>query len=266
MNILIKEENMELKSLEIKEDIEQLYDQLGTKKHFEIDSWLKTGDKVNIPETKSGNYFINRKLQTALKLAKLDKGAKILEIGCQYGYFTFRLANLGFNVTAIDLSNKAIEIAKRRADYYGISNINFMKGDAEALDNIENNVFDAVFSFSCLRYLSDPTKALSEIYRVLKPSGKIVADFPNKFSPWFNLIKPIIGVKPHVHDNLYSTFQVKSFVSSARYKSIKTKKILFTPRRIPSGLLPFFKITDILGERIYGFREFATIIFCYGEK
>lgn len=257
---------MEKKASLVKTEIEQYYDQLGTKKSIDIDTWLKSGDKIRLPETESGNYFLDRKLQRALELAKLDNNANILEIGCQYGYFTFRLAHLGFNVTSVDLSNRAIEIAKRRAKYYGVTNISFMQADAEHLNILKDESFDAIFSFSCLRYLPNPAKALSELYRIVRSSGKIIVDFPNKHSPWFNFIRPIIGIKPHIHDHLYSGSEVKQMILDTGFKSVKIEKMLFTPRKAPSILLPFFKLMDLFGERMYGFREFAAIIVCYGEK
>jgi len=249
-----------------KEEIKRYYDSLAVEKNADIDKWLKSGDKRLVPETKCGNYFIDRKLQTSLRMARLGEKAHILEIGCQYGYFTFRLADLGFNITAVDLSERTLEMAKKRAQHHGLTNINFIKADAEDLHVIRDNTFDAVFSFSCLRYLPDPSKALTEIYRVLRPSGKIIADFPNKYSPWFNIIKPAMGIKPHMHDRLYSAPEVKRLVSSAGFKAVKTAKILFTPRKAPSSLLPFFKFMDFAGERIYGLRELAAIILCRGEK
>jgi len=53
---------------------------------------------------------------------------KILDLGCGYGIESLYLANLGFDVTGIDINNEAIKYARKKA--HNKKNIKFICGDA----------------------------------------------------------------------------------------------------------------------------------------
>ena len=93
----------------------------------------------------------------------------LLEIGCGIGVDSIQLARCGFRVTAIDLTQSAIEIAKRHGAYR-LVDIDFQTGNAEALA-FANNSFDAVYSFGVLHHTPDMPKAITEVHRVLKLGG-----------------------------------------------------------------------------------------------
>ena len=166
----------------------------------------------------------------------------------------------------MDVSTEAIELARERAQRLEVGGLRFTVQDAENLEGFEDGVFDAVFSLSCLRYLRDPSKAMGEGYRVAKPGGRFVVDFPNKSSPWFSLVKPLFGIKLHIHDNRFSGQEVADFMVDAGFTDVRTTKLLFTPRKLPGPLLPVFKIIDRVCERIPGAKELAGIVMCVGTK
>jgi ubiquinone/menaquinone biosynthesis C-methylase UbiE len=246
-----------------KTDIRELYDSLAGEK--QDDKWISKGDRVRLPETRSGNYFLDRKLRTALSLAHLEPGARVLEVGCQYGFFAFRLADLGFDVTAVDLSAAAIQVAEMRRQKFAVPNIRFLTSDAEHLAELEADSFAAVFSFSCLRYLEDATPALQQMRRVLRPGGRLVVDFPNRHSPWFRAIKTLIRYRPHIHDHLYSARQVRRLIEQAGFTAAETRHILYTPRRCPDVTLPFFKACDTILEPT-PLKHLAAIVMGAGTK
>jgi ubiquinone/menaquinone biosynthesis C-methylase UbiE len=210
-------------------------------------------------------YFKNRKLNVALSLANLKPNTHILEIGCATGIFSFMLTEQGFLVTGLDISDEAVAKANKIANHNKIKEANFVQGDVENM-KFPDNSFDCVFSFSAFRYLPDLNRALREVYRVLKPGGVAVIDFPNKYCPWFKHLKTKFGVNIHIHDHHYGGREVKSFFENANFKKVEYKKILFTPTETPSYLLPFFKIIDFVGEKTPLFKEMAGIIMCKGIK
>ncbi|MDC0988952.1 class I SAM-dependent methyltransferase [Rhodospirillales bacterium] len=53
-------------------------------------------------------------------------------------------------------------------------------GNAETLDTIENCIFDFVHSSHCLEHLDDPSQALQNWFRVLKPDGYLVIMVPDE--------------------------------------------------------------------------------------
>jgi len=57
-----------------------------------------------VPEPPAAHYFIDRKVETALALARAPAGSRVLEVGCSFGHMTFLLTPRFREVTAIDLS------------------------------------------------------------------------------------------------------------------------------------------------------------------
>ncbi|MCF7835746.1 MAG: class I SAM-dependent methyltransferase [Candidatus Marinimicrobia bacterium] len=108
------------------------------------------------------------------------KGKKILDIACGTGWSTEQFARAGADVTAIDITPKAVELTKKRFELYGLEG-NIIVADAENLP-FESNSFDYVLAWGCLMHTPDTQKAINEINRVLKPEGKFGAMMYNKKS------------------------------------------------------------------------------------
>ena len=114
-------------------------------------------------------------------MSSLPKDSFVLDAGCGTGRCSFPIASLGFKVIGIDISEKAIEVARQEAEKAKLS-ITFQEGDIEALP-FEDNTFDIVFCGGVLHHFPDSTKAEKEIYRVLKEKGKFFAYEPNRSNP-----------------------------------------------------------------------------------
>ena len=95
---------------------------------------------------------------------------KLLEIGCGIGMDSVQLARAGLNVTAVDLTESAIEIAIRHARLRGVP-IEFYVGNAEALAFADQS-FRVVYSFGVLHHTPNIRAALAEVHRVLEPGGR----------------------------------------------------------------------------------------------
>ena len=74
------------------------------------------------------------------------------------------------NVIGIEVSPEQIERAK--ADFSGTPNLRFLNGNALSLD-FEEGTFDVVYCRYFLEHVSNATKVLSEILRVLKTGGRV---------------------------------------------------------------------------------------------
>jgi ubiquinone/menaquinone biosynthesis C-methylase UbiE len=120
---------------------------------------------------------INRHKWMAKSLVeKIPANGSVLEIAPGPGYFCIELAKLGrYQITGLDISRSFVGIARRNAEKAGYK-IDFRKGNASAMP-FKDATFDFTFCQAAFKNFSEPVKAISEMYRVLKPGGTaVIAD------------------------------------------------------------------------------------------
>lgn len=123
----------------------------------------------------------------SLAVAQLEPGERVLDVGCGPGSLTVpaaRKVGKSGKAVGIDASPEMIEVATRKARKHGME-VDFRVAPIEALP-FEDGEFDVVLSSLMLHHLPDDVKAqgLSEIVRVSKPGGRLVAvDLTGSHSP-----------------------------------------------------------------------------------
>ena len=102
-------------------------------------------------------------------------GMKVLEVGCGPGSFAEDLT--GLDVTCLDPSSEMLKVAKVRVDAArqsrGEKPAHYVEAIAESIP-LDDNMFDMVFCLFSFRDFQDKHQGLAEIYRVLKPGGRLV--------------------------------------------------------------------------------------------
>jgi ubiquinone/menaquinone biosynthesis C-methylase UbiE len=116
---------------------------------------------------------------------------RLLEVGCGIGVDSIQLARCGFDVTAVDLTESAIEVARDSARRRGVS-IDFRVGNAEELD-FADGTFDAVYSFGVLHHTPDIERAVAEVHRVLRPGGRAYVMLYHRWS-LVNLVHRLLRI------------------------------------------------------------------------
>lgn len=114
-----------------------------------------------------------RQRMRTLGLLAPQNGEHIVDIGCGPGLLTHDLAvevGAAGRVLGVDNSPAMLELAARRCE--SLSQVELMETDAASLPG--DAVFDAATCLQVLLYVEDPGAALAEIYRVLKPGGRVV--------------------------------------------------------------------------------------------
>lgn len=108
---------------------------------------------------------------------------KILEIGCGRGFYLKTLIDVlpDLGITGIDLNKKYLSVAKKFIDNEEVKLIN---ADATNLP-LKNETFDRIIATEILEHIPDDQKAISEMFRVLKPGGIAMITVPNKNYPFF---------------------------------------------------------------------------------
>jgi ubiquinone/menaquinone biosynthesis C-methylase UbiE len=98
-----------------------------------------------------------------------DRHQSILDVGCGTGLMSVKLAASGRRVCGVDISSEMVKRARRRGD----SAIKFIQGDAENLPP-EIGVFDAVVNLISFHHYPNPSRAVAEFRRVLRPGGRLI--------------------------------------------------------------------------------------------
>lgn len=123
------------------------------------------------------NQWLGKATDRMLEMAGIKPGHRVLDIAAGAGEQSITTAKkvgpTGY-VMATDISANILEYAKQMAEQEGLSNIETKVMDGENLQ-LEDGTFDAVISRVGLIYFPDQQKALKEMLRVLKPSGKVAA-------------------------------------------------------------------------------------------
>jgi demethylmenaquinone methyltransferase/2-methoxy-6-polyprenyl-1,4-benzoquinol methylase len=139
------------------------------------------------------------------------------------------------HIIGMDISEKMLEIGKEKVAKKGLADqIELRFGDAAALP-FEGNTFDAVTVAFGVRNFEDLDKGLSEIFRVLKPSGKVIIlefSMPEKFPIkqlyrcYFKRFLPLIGkiVSRDKSAYTYLPQSVESFPKPLDFQQILTDK------------------------------------------
>ncbi|MBA2702997.1 MAG: class I SAM-dependent methyltransferase [Blastocatellia bacterium] len=100
------------------------------------------------------------------------RGLKVLEIGCGLGTDGAQFAKAGADYTGVDLTDAAVELARKRFELFDLPG-KFQTADAENLEFADES-FDLVYSHGVLHHTPDTTRAIREIYRVLRPGGRAI--------------------------------------------------------------------------------------------
>ena len=129
--------------------------------------WEK-GDFTRIAATmrESGEDLVKR--------IGITKGLKVLDLGCGDGTTALPAAQLGANVTGVDIARNLVEAGNRRAAEHGLLNLTFREGDATNLQPIPDGEFDLVMSIFGAMFAPKPFDVAKEMVRVTRPDGRVV--------------------------------------------------------------------------------------------
>ena len=131
--------------------------------------------------TKHADYFMKEKM---FSLVNQFEGKKLLEVGCGEGESSVRLAYVGKEVTAFDVSPKSIEYAKLVAEANGM-NVNFQVGDMIQKGTLGKEEFDIVWFELILHHLvPELDNVMQCAYDALKPGGLFVSTEPVAYARW----------------------------------------------------------------------------------
>lgn len=155
------------------------------------------------------------------------QGKNLLEIGCGVGIDLVRFSRARADVTGVDLSQTAIELARQNIMQNGL-NADLCVMNGEALQ-FPDNCFDVVYAHGVIQYTADAGKLVSEIHRVLKPGGESIMMVYNRNS-WLNFMRKVTRI-PLEHEDapVLRKFSIGEF--RELMKPFRTYQII--PERFP---------------------------------
>ncbi|MEK7867710.1 MAG: methyltransferase domain-containing protein [Planctomycetota bacterium] len=123
--------------------------------------------------------------ETARRLAVLYPGLermRVLELGSGTGGNSVAIALLGAEADGVEPSAAGVEASRIRAERYPRARARFQVGVGERLPYTDGS-FDLVVSFAVLEHVQDQACVAREVFRVLRPGGRIHFEMPNYLYP-----------------------------------------------------------------------------------
>ncbi len=152
------------------------------------------------------------------------KGKRVVDVGCGEGITLEKLVKLypDKQIMGIDSEPENIDICTKQGlpvQYGSVYNLPF---DAASID--------CVLFFEVIEHLDEPIRALLEIYRVLKPGGRLILIFPNDLM--FMISRLLTGMLKEAfynsgHVRQWTPFKIKKALHSTGYKIVKHRSIPF---------------------------------------
>ncbi len=132
------------------------------------------GSREYFDEVERRKYFVEPHIPGFAEFPRWQ-GKRVLEIGCGIGTDTINFARNGAQVTAIDLSEKSLEMARRRAEVFGLSDrIRFFHGSAEQLQQVvPPEPYDLVYSFGVIHHTPHPERVLEQLRNYVRPGSTV---------------------------------------------------------------------------------------------
>ena len=195
----------------------------------------------------------------------LRSGMSVLELGCGTGYFTRELARSGADIVAVDVSAELLEIAQADCP---AKNVRYEIQNASVL-SYPGTVFDSVVGSSVLHHL-EVKRALGEIYRVLKPGGKIYFTEPNMLNPQIAIQKNVPWVKRKLGDSPDETaffrWPLRRLLKETGFRDVQIDPFDFLHPKTPFPLVNGLNTIGRFLENVPVLSEFAGSLYIRAVK
>lgn len=122
----------------------------------------EVGTKEYFDQVEARKYFVEPHIPGFADFPRW-RGKRVLEIGCGIGTDAVNFVRAGADYTGVELSEKSLEIARKRFEVSGLSG-RLLLGNAEKLHQVvEPSVFDLVYSFGVLHHTPHPDRVVRHV-------------------------------------------------------------------------------------------------------
>jgi 2-polyprenyl-6-hydroxyphenyl methylase/3-demethylubiquinone-9 3-methyltransferase len=148
-------------------------------------------------------------------------GKKLLDVGCGGGVFSESMAANGAQVTAIDLSQESLDVAKLHL-YESKHSIEYKNQTVEDFANDHESSFDVIVCMEMLEHVPDPQSIVDACVKLLKPGGWLFLSTINRSSKAMMLgifvaehVMRIVPKGTHHYDQLIKPSELSKGVEKA---------------------------------------------------
>lgn len=190
-----------------------------------MEFWDKIAGVYDIAESFNGNVY---REMCGITTRLTPNGAKVLDCAAGTGELSFAAAKKAESVVCTDISENMLKTAKRKAVVFGVENIAFEARNIFDLKD-PDDTYDVVIAGNVLHLLTNPEGAVRELYRVLKPGGRLLLPTfmtKNRGKTIFKLYK-LLGFDPEAD---YLPSEYKKMLEGCGLGRVRTKLI--------KGLIP----------------------------
>lgn len=188
----------------------------GANKEY-FDQWASDYDSGRISK-----WFQYTQMTTIGHL-DLKSNSKVLDVGCGTGYAVMQLAELLLEGKAcgIDISENMIQQAKAKVTDNIRARTEFVKASSDDIPYPENE-FDNIICTNSFHHYPDPDKALREMKRVLRPSGRMVIFENAPDLSWYTWAwDKVLGFVEKGHIRYYSSHELGNMINDAGFKNVE---------------------------------------------
>jgi 2-polyprenyl-3-methyl-5-hydroxy-6-metoxy-1,4-benzoquinol methylase len=131
------------------------------------------GTKEYYDQVEARKYKVEPHIPRFAEFSKWS-GKRVLEVGCGLGTESTNFARAGAILTAVDLSEESIKLAKKRFEVFGLEG-SFYRANAEELTQVlpEGSKFDLIWTFGVVHHTPHPEKVIAEFTKLLAPGGEL---------------------------------------------------------------------------------------------
>jgi ubiquinone/menaquinone biosynthesis C-methylase UbiE len=174
------------------------------------------------------SYYLIWMQDKLVSLLRMGDNPNLLDLGCGVGRAVLeaaRVANGRGEFYGVDISSKMIEKAETSSTNY--KNVHFRKVNAEELP-FDNDFFDLIICSNAFHHYFSPDNVLRQVYRVLKPNGRIYILDPTADDFFMRMLDRLVKKLEPAHVKLYSTQEYQALFAKVGLHYVFTKSVMLS--------------------------------------